>query len=42
MTCMELVEAELQRMKEKSILTEAEAAAVYEKGAAACLESDLG
>ena len=42
MTCMELVEAELQRMKEKSILTEAEAAAVYEKGAAAFLESDLG
>ena len=40
--CAERVEAELQRMRDKSILTQAEADAVYVKGAAAFLESDLG
>jgi len=38
----ERVEAELQRMRDKSILTQAEADAVYVKGAAAFLESALG
>ncbi len=40
--CTKRVEAELQRMREKSILTQAEADAIYVKGAAAFLDSDLG
>ena len=42
MTCIQRVEAELQRMRDRSILTPAEADAVYVKGAAAFLESSLG
>ena len=41
-TCTKRVEEELQRMRDKSILTQAEADAIYVKGAAAFLESDLG
>ena len=38
----EIVEKELERMREQSILTEAEAKAIYAKGAASFLSSTLG
>lgn len=41
-TCTKRVEEELQRIRDKSILTQAEADAIYVKGAVAFLESDLG